>query len=66
MNAFDDKWSPLYQGAISNNGACWVRKNDGYCFSVKEYKDGIYTLTGGNNAVAMVTQEQLGTEFRPT
>jgi hypothetical protein len=66
MTAFDDKWSPLYKGAISNNGACWVRKVDHHCFSVKEHKDGIYTLTGGNNALVTVTQEQLGADFRPT
>jgi hypothetical protein len=66
MNAFDDKWSPLYQGAISNNGACWTRKADNYCFSVREYKDGIYTLRCGDDTVVTVTQEQLGIEFRPT
>jgi len=66
MNAFDDKWSPLYQGAISNNGACWARNADNYSFSVREYKDGIYTLVGGQESVITVTQEQLGADFRPT
>jgi hypothetical protein len=66
MSYKTDPWSPLYGGAISTPGACWVRLRDRVCFAVVSYAEGRYVLANGAGAEITVTTDELGTAFAPT